>query len=138
MPGTEQPVMRELERVILLRVVDENWMDHIDAMHELRRGIGIRAYGNVNPIDEYKRESFDMFEAMVNSIKDEVVRRLFTVELRKESTLERKSVAKGSVENVGGDAPAKKKPVKVKKIGRNDPCPCGSGKKYKHCCGRDA
>ncbi len=138
MPGTEQPVMRELERVILLRVVDENWMDHIDAMHELRRGIGIRAYGNVNPLDEYKRESFEMFEAMVNSIKDEVVRRLFTVELRKESALERKSVSKGSVENVGGDAPAKKKPVKVKKIGRNDPCPCGSGKKYKHCCGRDA
>ncbi|MBR5708813.1 MAG: preprotein translocase subunit SecA [Oscillospiraceae bacterium] len=137
-PGTEQPVMRELERVILLRVVDENWMDHIDAMHELRRGIGIRAYGNVNPIDEYKRESFDMFEAMVNSIKDEVVRRLFTVEIKKESALERKSVAKGSVENVGGDAPAKKKPVKVTKIGRNDPCPCGSGKKYKHCHGRDA
>ena len=138
MPGTDQPIMRELERVILLRVVDENWMDHIDAMHELRRGIGIRAYGNVNPLDEYKRESFDMFEAMVNSIKDEVVRRLFTVEIRKESTLERKSVAKGSVENVGGDAPAKKKPVKVQKIGRNDPCPCGSGKKYKHCHGRDA
>jgi preprotein translocase subunit SecA len=138
MPGTDQPIMRELERVILLRVVDENWMDHIDAMHELRRGIGIRAYGNVNPLDEYKRESFDMFEAMVNSIKDEVVRRLFTVEIRKESTLERKSVAKGSVENGGGDAPAKKKPVKVQKIGRNDPCPCGSGKKYKHCHGRDA
>ncbi len=138
MPGTEQPVMRELERVILLRVVDENWMDHIDAMHELRRGIGIRAYGNVNPLDEYKRESYEMFEAMVNSIKDEVVRRLYTVELRKESALERKSVSKSSVENVGGEAPAKKKPVKVKKIGRNEPCPCGSGKKYKHCCGRDA
>ena len=138
-PGTEQPIMRELERVILLRVVDENWMEHIDAMHELRRGIGIRAFGNVNPLDEYKRESYDMFEQMINSIKDEVVRRLMVSEIKKEQKIERKSVSKTSVENIGGEAAVKKQPVKVgKKPGRNEPCPCGSGKKYKYCCGRNA
>ena len=138
-PGTEQPIMRELERVILLRVVDENWMEHIDAMHELRRGIGIRAFGNVNPLDEYKRESYDMFEQMINSIKDEVVRRLMISEIKKEQKIERKSVSKTSVENIGGEAAVKKQPVKVgKKPGRNEPCPCGSGKKYKYCCGRNA
>jgi preprotein translocase subunit SecA len=137
--GTDIPLMRELERVILLRVVDEYWMEHIDAMHELRRGIGLRAYGQINPLDEYKREGFDMYETMVNGIKDEVVRRLFIVEVKKEQRIERKKVSKANVENIGGDGPAKRQPVKTgKKIGRNEPCPCGSGKKYKNCCGRNA
>ncbi len=141
------PLMRELERVIMLRVVDEYWMEHIDAMHELRRGISLRAYGNDNPIDAYKRESYDMFENMTNGIRSEVVRRLFTVQVRKEQPIERKSVAVGAVSNVGGDASsAKPRPVKAeKKIGRNEPCPCGKMKedgsrrlKYKECCGRDS
>ena len=140
------PVMRELERVILLRVVDEYWMEHIDAMDDLRQGIGLRAYGNVKPIDAYKQEGFDMFEAMVQGIREEVVRRIYTVRVRKEQTIERKSVAKANVNNVGGDQTAKKQPVKkAKKPGRNDPCPCGKWKadgsrplKYKECCGRNA
>ena len=124
--GTEIPLMRELERVILLRVVDEYWMEHIDAMHELRRGIGLRSYGQTNPLDEYKREAFDMFEAMINGIKEEVVKRIFTVKVRKEQPLVRKKVTKTAVENVGGDAPVKKQPIrKEAKVGRNDPCPCG-------------
>ncbi|NCC67728.1 MAG: preprotein translocase subunit SecA [Clostridia bacterium] len=140
------PLMRELERVILLRVVDEYWMDHIDAMQELRRGIGLRAYGNVKPVDAYKKEGFDMFEDMISGIRSEVVRRLFTVQVKKEQPLERKSVAKGSVSNVGGDSSsAKPQPVKAaKKPGRNDPCPCGKWKedgsrplKYKECCGKN-
>ena len=139
-----KPLMRELERVIMLRVVDEYWMDHIDAMQELRRGIGLRAYGNNNPIDAYKREGFDMFEDMIAGIRSEVVRRMFTVQVKKEQTLERTSVAKGAVGNVGGDASVKKQPAKAaKKPGRNDPCPCGKKRpnglpmKYKDCCGRD-
>ena len=139
-------IMRELERVVLLRVVDEYWMDHIDAMDDLRQGIGLRAYGNVKPIDAYKQEGFDMFEAMVRGIREEVVRRMFTVRIRREQSIERKSVAKANVNNVGGDASVKKQPVrKAKKPGRNDPCPCGKWKedgsrplKYKECCGRDA
>ena len=88
------PLMRELERVIMLRVVDEYWMEHIDAMEELRDGVRLRAYGQINPVDEYKREGFDMFEAMINGIKEEVVRRVYIARIKKEQTLERKSVAK--------------------------------------------
>ncbi len=140
------PLMRELERVIMLRVVDEYWMDHIDAMSELKRGIGLRGYGNVKPIDAYKREGFDMFDAMINGIREETVRRIFTVRVRKEQTIERKAVAGNMAANVGGDDSApKKKPIrKVAKPGRNDPCPCGKMKadgsrrlKYKECCGRN-
>jgi preprotein translocase subunit SecA len=138
-------LMRELERVIMLRVVDEYWMEHIDAMDDLRQGIGLRAYGNIKPIDAYKQEGFDMFESMVSGIRSEVVRRLFTVRVRKEQTIERKQVAKANVNNVGGDESSKKQPVKkAKKPGRNDPCPCGKWKadgsrplKYKECCGRN-
>ncbi|MEG2367926.1 MAG: preprotein translocase subunit SecA, partial [Oscillospiraceae bacterium] len=129
MTETGAPLMRELERVIMLRVVDEYWMDHIDAMQELRRGIGLRAYGNDKPIDAYKRESFDMFETMIAGIRSEVVRRMFTVQVKKEQPLERKSVAKNAVDNIGGDASVKKQPVKAAaKPGRNDPCPCGKMK----------
>ena len=138
------PLMRELERVIMLRVVDEYWMDHIDAMSELKRGIGLRGYGAVKPIDAYKQEGFDMFEAMVHGIREETVRRLFTVQVRREQPIERKAVAKNAAANVGGE-PVKKQPVKkVPKPGRNDPCPCGKMKadgsrrlKYKECCGRN-
>ena len=133
------PVMRELERVILLRVVDEFWMDHIDAMHELRQGIGLRAYGQNDPVVEYKREGYDMFEAMVGAIREETIRRLFTVQLRREApdaALERKKVATATTEggSAGGKSEVKRQPVRKVKVGRNDPCPCGSGKKYKHCC----
>ena len=138
------PVMRELERVVMLRVVDEYWMDHIDAMDDLRRGIGLRGYGNVKPIDAYKQEGFDMFEAMIAGIRAEVVRRIFTVRVRKEESVQRKSVAKNAVTNAPGDGTVKKQPVKkVKKPGRNDPCPCGKLRpnglpmKYKDCCGRN-
>ena len=138
------PLMRELERVIMLRVVDEYWMDHIDAMSELKRGIGLRGYGAVKPIDAYKQEGFDMFEAMVHGIREETVRRLFTVQVRREQPIERKAVAKNAAANVGG-APVKKQPVKkAPKPGRNDPCPCGKMTadgsrrlKYKECCGRN-
>ena len=89
------PLMRELERVVMLRVVDEYWMDHLEAMDDLRQGIGLRAYGNVKPVDEYKRAGFDMFDEMVNGIQTETVRRLFTVRVRREQKLERKTVARG-------------------------------------------
>ena len=129
------PIMRELERVIMLRVVDEYWMDHIDAMDDLKQGIRLQAYGNNNPVDVYKRESLSMFEEMVSAIQDETVRRLYSVRLKKDEEVKRERVAKGMVENVGGDGTApKKQPVKkTVKIGRNDPCPCGSGLKWKKC-----
>ena len=129
------PIMRELERVIMLRVVDEYWMDHIDAMDDLKQGIRLQAYGNNDPVDMYKRESLNMFEEMVSAIQGETVRRLYSVRLKKDEEVKRERVAKGMVENVGGDGTApKKQPVKkTVKIGRNDPCPCGSGLKWKKC-----
>ena len=130
------PIMRELERVVLLRVVDEYWMDHIDAMQELRQGIRLRAYAQVNPIDAYKKESLEMFEEMVSAIQDETVRRIFSARIKSEAEVKRERVAEGIVATTAGDGSVKKQPRKVQKIGRNDPCPCGSGKKYKQCCGR--
>ena len=130
------PVMREVERVVLLRVVDEYWMDHIDAMQDLRQGIRLRAYAQTDPIIAYKKESLEMFEEMITAIQEETVRRLYSVRVKKDEEIKRERVASGMTENVGGDGTVKKQPRKVKKIGRNDPCPCGSGKKYKQCCGR--
>ncbi len=130
------PIMRELERVVLLRVVDEYWMDHIDAMTDLRQGIRLRAYAQTDPVIAYKKESLDMFEEMIAAIQEETVRRLYSVRLQKNEEVKRERVAKGMTESVGGDGTVKKQPRKVAKIGRNDPCPCGSGKKYKQCCGR--
>ena len=129
------PIMRELERVIMLRVVDEYWMDHIDAMEDLKQGIRLQAYGNTNPVDAYKRESLDMFDEMISAIRDETVRRLYSVRIRKDEEVKRERVAKVMVEIVGGDGTdPKKKPVTKKiKVGRNDPCPCGSGQKWKKC-----
>ena len=128
------PIMRELERVIMLRVVDEYWMDHIDAMDDLKQGIRLRAYANTDPVIAYKQESLSMFEEMVSAIQSETVRRLYSVRLKKDEEVKRERVAKGMVENVGGDGTQpKKQPKKSVKIGRNDPCPCGSGLKWKKC-----
>ena len=126
--------MRELERVILLKVIDRKWMDHIDDMAQLRQGIGLQAYGQKDPVIEYKYAGYDMFQAMTNAIKEETTRLLMHV--RVEQKIEREQVAKATGTNK--DDSVAKGPVKRKdaKIGRNDPCPCGSGLKYKMCCGR--
>ncbi len=130
--------MRELERAILLRAVDLRWMDHIDAMDQLRDGIGLRAYGQRDPVNEYKLESYDMFEEMVRLIREDTVRRLY--QLKIERAPERRAAAQPTVATHGGaQREAPRQPVKAgEKIGRNSPCPCGSGKKYKNCCGRNA
>ena len=127
--------MREVERTFLLMSVDRRWMDHIDAMDQLREGIGLRAYGQRQPIVEYQHEGYDMFEEMVRLIQEDTLRRLYNAIITRPP--ERKEVAKNIVAN--RDASIPKRPVKTdKKAGRNDPCPCGSGKKYKECCGKNA
>ena len=132
-------VLRELERVILLQVVDRKWMDHIDDMDQLRQGIGLRAYGQRDPVIEYKEEGYAMYEAMLASINEDVTRLFFNVRVNTNTEVQREQVAKPTGESGGSDSgEVKKKPVvrKEEKIGRNDPCPCGSGKKYKKCCGQ--
>ncbi len=126
--------MREVERVMLLRVVDEYWMDHIDAMHDLRQGIGLRAFGQTDPVVAYKREGFDMFDQMIAAIREETIRRLFLVRLKPQEELKREKVAKVTFEGGGGKTVKRRPVTKKAKVGRNDPCPCGSGKKYKNCC----
>ena len=129
------PVMRELERVVTLRVVDEYWMDHLDAMTDLRQGIGLRAYGQNDPVVEYKREGYEMFENMIDSIREEIVRRMFLVQVKPQTEIKREKVAKVTSEGGAGDKTVKRQPqVRKAKVGRNDPCPCGSGKTYKNCC----
>ncbi len=131
-------VMRELERVILLRNVDSHWMDHIDAMDELRRGIHLRAYGQHNPVVEYRNEGYDMFNAMTNSIREATSRMILSVQLRTNEEVKREQVAKETGSSGGDDSIPDAKTVKGKgKIPKNAPCPCGSGKKYKRCCGKD-
>lgn len=130
--GTER--MREIERIILLRVVDEYWMDNIDAMDDLKQGIRLRAYGQTDPVVAYKREGFAMFDGMINAIREETVRRLYLFRLRTEEDVKRKQVAKITGTGGAADKTVKRQPVKKVKIGANDPCPCGSGKKYKNCC----
>ena len=125
--------MRELERVVTLRVVDEYWMDNIDAMTDLRQGISLRSYGQVDPVVEYKREGYAMFEGMINAIKEETIRRLFAVRIRSDKDVQRKKVATVTGTG-GGDQTVKRQPVRKVKVGPNDPCPCGSGLKYKKCC----
>ncbi|MCL2740327.1 MAG: SEC-C metal-binding domain-containing protein, partial [Oscillospiraceae bacterium] len=151
--------LHELERVILLRVVDQKWMDHLDAMEQLKQGISYRAYAQKDPVVEYKFEGMAMFEEMVETIKEEVVRLIFHASPA--TNIERKQVAQttkegfvvgdaalgvpsdrsaerpGAVGASTGRAPAQE-PVRVEKIGRNELCPCGSGKKYKHCCGQES
>ena len=128
--------MRELERVIMLRVVDEYWMDNIDAMDDLKQGIGLRAYGQHDPVIAYKEEGFEMFQAMINAIREETVRRIFLVQLRGTQEVKREKVAKETAAVGSADTVVKQQPVRNrdKKVGPNDPCPCGSGKKYKKCC----
>ena len=128
-------MMRELERVVMLRVVDEYWMDNIDAMDDLKQGIGLRAYGQHDPVIAYKEEGYEMFQAMVTAIREETVRRLFTVRLRPAQEVKREKVAKETAASGTADKTVKKQPVRnTAKVGPNDPCPCGSGKKYKKCC----
>ena len=130
-----EKLMRELERVVMLRVVDEYWMDQIDAMDDLKQGIGLRAYAQTDPVVAYKKEGYEMFEAMIQAIREETVRRAFLVQIRTNQELKREKVAKESSASSAGDKTVKQQPVrKGKKIGPNDPCPCGSGKKYKKCC----
>lgn len=129
---------RELERVVLLSCVDRRWMDHIDAMDQLRDGIGLRAYGNKNPITEYQIEGYDMFDEMVHFIREDTVRRMYQARIN--IPQQRKEVAEPKETNLeqakAAGGPSGPKRVQ-KQVGRNDPCPCGSGKKYKNCCGRD-
>lgn len=133
-----EKIMRDLERKILLYNVDVKWMDHIDAMDELKRGIGLRAYGQHDPVVEYRSEGFDMFDEMTRSIREDTVKLLLTVRVASEEDVKREQAAKVTSESGASDGSEKGRTVrKGKKIGRNDPCPCGSGKKYKKCCGRD-
>ena len=129
------PIMRELERVVLLKNVDTKWMDHIDAMTELRNGIGLRAYGQHDPVVEYKREGFDMFDAMIDAIREDTMRMIFLAQVRTREEPKREQVAKETAAAGASDGTSKPAPKRVgKKVGPNDPCPCGSGKKYKKCC----
>lgn len=134
------PITREIERVVLLRNVDTKWMQHIDDMEELKHGMYLRSYAQKDPVVEYRIEGFDMFDAMIESIREDTVKLMFTIQLRTNEEPKREQVAKPTQESGGSDGSLEHKPVKrsVGKVGRNDPCPCGSGKKYKKCCGRDA
>ena len=129
-------VMRELERVVMLRVVDEYWMDNIDAMDDLKQGIGLRAYGQHDPVVAYKNEGYEMFQAMISAIREETIRRMFLVRVQPRQEVKREKVAKETGTFAAGETQVKKVPVRnaAKKVGPNDPCPCGSGKKYKKCC----
>ena len=128
-------LMREIERVVLLRNVDRLWIEHIDNMEELKRGIYLRAYSQKDPVAEYRSEGFDMFDEMVALIRERTARDMLTVRLaRKNDEPKREVVAKNTSENAGDDGSTKKQPVrKTQKPGRNDPCPCGSGLKWKKC-----
>jgi preprotein translocase subunit SecA len=128
------PQMREIERVVLLKVVDTKWMDHIDDMDQLRQGIGLRAYGQIDPVIEYKKIGFEMFEELINSIQEDTIKFLYHIEIGNDKMPQREQVAI-PIAAQGSDDSVKKPVVKGKKVGRNDPCPCGSGKKYKKCCG---
>ena len=128
-------IMRELERVVMLRVVDEYWMDNIDAMDDLKQGIGLRAYGQHDPVVAYKEEGYQLFEAMITAIREETVRRLFAMQVKPTAQIQRQRVARETTASGASDGTVKQQPVKSqKKAGPNDPCPCGSGKKYKKCC----
>lgn len=130
--------MREIERVLLLRVIDQKWMDHLDSMEQMKQGINLRAYGQRDPIVEYRFLSFDMFEEMIANIQEETVRALYHVRLVVNKEIKRERVAEPIATNHEDESLGAKTIVKKEKIGRNDPCPCGSGKKYKACCGKNA
>ncbi|NLI39195.1 MAG: preprotein translocase subunit SecA, partial [Clostridiaceae bacterium] len=130
-----EEIMRELERRVLLRAVDEKWMDHIDAMDQLKYGIGLRAYGQKDPVVEYKREGFDMFDEMIRNIQQDTVKML--LHIKKENIVVQRQQVARETSAIHGEAQRTRQPKKreATKVGRNDPCPCGSGKKYKKCCG---
>ncbi len=131
--GDEQ--MRELERFVLLHTVDNHWIEHIDAMDQLKQGIGLRAIGQIDPVRAYQTEGFDMYEEMIQSITEETVRYMYNAKIQKEP-IKREAVAE-ITDEAGPGAPVRQSVRTEAKIGRNDPCPCGSGKKYKHCHGRN-
>jgi preprotein translocase subunit SecA len=137
------PVLRHLEKVIMLQTIDTLWKDHLLGMDHLKEGIGLRGYAQQNPLQEYQKEGFDMFEAMMGRIESDVVEKLFTVQLAREEDVERLEQKRRVVPVVmshGAEAVAKAETVRrdAAKVGRNDPCVCGSGKKYKKCCGKQA
>ncbi|MEY8312668.1 preprotein translocase subunit SecA [Oscillospiraceae bacterium 42-9] len=132
------PIMREVERVVMLKSVDQEWMDHIDAMEQLQEGIRLRAYAQQDPVVEYRLEGFDMFDGMIGAIRENTAKMVLTVRLRTKEAPQREQVAKETGTGAASGKEVKKQPVqKPKKPGRNDPCPCGSGLKYKKCCGRN-
>ncbi len=133
-PEPEQ--LRELERVVLLKCIDSKWMDHIDDMEMLRQGIGLMAYGQRDPVVEYKMDAFEMFNNMITSIQEDTVRMLYHVHV--EQKIEREQVAKVTGTNKDDSSAGQAGSAKRDKVYPNDPCPCGSGKKYKQCCGRKA
>ena len=129
-------MFQDFERMVLLRNVDVLWMDHIDAMDDLKQGIHLRAYAQQDPVVAFRMESYDMFDEMTATIRENTVRMMLTIMPRRQEDVERKAVAKVTATSSGGDDTVKQAPVrKGKKVGPNDPCPCGSGKKYKKCCG---
>ena len=140
--------MREYERVVMLKVVDEKWMNHIDNMEELKDGIGLRAYGQYDPVVKYRTEGMDMFEEMVANIKLDVVKILMNFhkqgEIKRQETVRITNAAQEALNSVDNGERMKESDVdktvrnEGPKVGRNDPCPCGSGKKYKNCCGKNA
>jgi preprotein translocase subunit SecA len=139
-----EPMLRQLEKIIMLQTIDTLWKDHLLNMDHLKEGIGLRGYGQKNPLQEYQKEGFALFEDMVHRIQEDVVQKLFTVEIARESTasladLEGQKRAQQVMLSRGGEAIEAEQPVAKRhndKIGRNDPCPCGSGRKYKRCCGK--
>lgn len=135
-PGLKEDAMREVEKVILLQNVDKKWMEHLETMDELKEYIGLNSYAQRDPVAMYRIQGADIFDQMVDDIKEDTVRQILTVIPRPQAT-ERVQVAKPTFEGLGGGKPIVRKPVTVKKVGRNDPCPCGSGKKYKKCCGQN-
>ena len=139
--------MRELERVVMLKVVDEKWMNHIDSMDELKNGIGLRAYGQKDPVVQYRLEGFDMFDEMINDIKFDVTKILMHIrqqgEVKRQETVKITGEALEAIHSVDGGSKIGTDVDRTvrnegPKVGRNDPCPCGSGKKYKNCCGKSA
>ena len=136
MPGLKEDAMREVEKVILLQNVDKKWMDHLEAMDELKEYVGLNSYAQRDPVAMYRIQGADLFDQMIDDIKEDTVRQILSVIPRPAAT-ERVQVAKPTSEGYGSGQPIARKPVTVKKVGRNDPCPCGSGKKYKKCCGQN-
>ena len=134
LPGIKENAMREVEKVILLQNVDKKWMDHLEAMDELKEYVGLNSYAQRDPVAIYRIQGADMFDQMVDDIKEDTVRQVLSVVPRPQAT-ERVQVAKPTSEGFGGENKIVRKPAVSKKVGRNDPCPCGSGKKYKKCCG---